>query len=58
MAKIKFGEIEIPLTNSDMSLDEAKNWLADAYPAVEDAEGFVAENGDYVFEKRAGRKGC
>ena len=54
--KIKFGDQELPLIG-DMSLDEAKNWAKEVLPGIADAEGHEDSDGNYVFTKRAGRKG-
>jgi len=54
--KIIFGEVELPL-NDSMSLAQAREWVAEVYPGIEDAEGTVSENGDYVFVKKVGEKG-
>ena len=54
--KIKFGDQELPLIG-DMSLDEAKNWAKEVLPGIADAEGHEDSEGNYVFTKRAGRKG-
>lgn len=40
------------------TLEEAQEALSDLYPAIADAEGKIDANGDYVFTKRAGTKGC
>ena len=54
--KIVFGDLELPM-NDHMSMSEAKEWAAEVYPSIEDAEGTVDETGNYVFVKRAGEKG-
>lgn len=54
--KIVFGDQELPLMG-DMSLSEAKDWASEVLPGIEDAEGYEDESGNYVFTKRAGRKG-
>ena len=56
MKKLIFGEYEFPVPEG-MTLEEAQDWAAEAYPAIEDAEGYEDSNGNYVFEKRAGTKG-
>ena len=57
MAKqIIYGEHKFPVPLG-MSLDEAQDWAAEAIPGIGDTEGHEADNGDYVFTKRAGRKG-
>lgn len=56
MAKLIFGDNEFPVP-AGMSLDEAQEWASDALPALAEAEGFVDEDGNYVFQKKAGTKG-
>lgn len=54
--KIVYGEQSLPLVG-DMTLEEAKEWAAQAIPGIADAEGYEDSDGNYVFAKRAGRKG-
>lgn len=56
MAKLKFGESSIDLPEG-LSMSEAKELAEQLLPGIADAEGHVDDNGDYVFTKRAGRKG-
>lgn len=56
MAKLIFGDNEFPVP-AGMSLKEAQEWASDALPALAEAEGFVDEDGNYVFQKKAGTKG-
>lgn len=44
--------------SADVTLEEAQELLAEVYPAIENAEGTVDAEGNYVFAKRAGTKGC
>lgn len=55
--KLIFGEHDFPVPG-DMSLDEAQEWASEALPAITDAEGYEDDNGDFVFTKKAGSKGC
>jgi hypothetical protein len=54
--KIVYGDQTLPLVG-DMTLEEAKDWAAQAIPGIADAEGYEDDEGNYVFQKRAGRKG-
>jgi len=56
MAKLIFGESSIELP-SGLSMSEAKELAEQLLPGISDAEGMVNDEGDYVFTKRAGRKG-
>lgn len=55
--KLIFGENEFPVPG-DMTLDEAQDWASEALPAIADAEGHEDGEGNYVFRKKAGTKGC
>ena len=56
MTKLIFGDNEFPVP-SDMTIDEAQEWASEALPAISDAEGYVDDEGNYVFRKKAGTKG-
>jgi len=56
MAKLIFGDSEFPVPEG-MTLSEAQEWAAEAIPAIEDAEGYIDEDGNFVFQKKAGTKG-
>lgn len=56
MKKILFDGQELPASD-EMTLTQAQEWAAAAFPAIEDAEGHVNDDGDLVFVKRAGTKG-
>lgn len=51
-----FGDVKIPLQDG-VSLAQAKEMAAAILPAIADAEGHEDEDGNFVFTKRAGRKG-
>lgn len=55
--KLIFGENSFPVPEN-MTLDMAQSWAADALPTIKEAEGYENEDGDFVFEKKAGSKGC
>lgn len=55
--KIIYGSFSVEIQNDDMTLDEAQEWAAEVEPGIADAEGHEDEDGNYVFTKRAGRKG-
>jgi len=54
--KVYFGNESFSIP-STMSMDEAQEWAADAFPAIAQAEGTEDADGNYVFEKKAGTKG-
>ena len=55
--RIIYGSDSIEVQNDDMTLEEAQEWAAEVFPGVADAEGHEDDDGNYVFTKRAGRKG-
>jgi hypothetical protein len=42
----------------DVTLEEAQELLGELNPAILTAEGTEDAQGDYVFTKKAGTKGC
>jgi hypothetical protein len=55
--KLIFGESKIDLPEG-LSMNEAKELAQNLLPGIADAEGHEDADGNYVFTKRAGRKGC
>lgn len=56
MKELIFGDHRFPVPG-DMTLAEAQDWASEALPAIADAEGVTDESGNYVFTKKAGKKG-
>lgn len=54
--KLIFGENKIDLP-AGTTLARAKELAAQILPGIADAEGHEDEDGNFVFTKRAGRKG-
>ena len=54
---IRFGNESLTVNQDDLTLEEAQELASEVFAGIADAEGHVAENGDFVFTKRAGRKG-
>jgi hypothetical protein len=44
--------------SDDLSMDEIQETFGDAIPGLETAEGHEDSDGNYVFTKKAGTKGC
>jgi hypothetical protein len=58
MAKnIVFGDQEYPVPPHVNSVEAARGFAALFLPGLQDAEGFVNEDGDFEFRKKAGTKG-
>ena len=54
--KLIFGENQINLP-AGTTLAQAKQLAAQVLPGIADAEGHEDDEGNFVFTKRAGRKG-
>ena len=58
MAKnIVFDGQEYPVPPSVTSVEQARGFAALFLPGLQDAEGFVNDEGDFEFRKKAGTKG-
>lgn len=58
MAKnLVFGETVVPVPVTVNSVEQARGFAAIFLPGLQDAEGFVNEDGDFEFRKKAGTKG-
>lgn len=55
--KIVFGEHSVPVPDSINSVDAARGFATPFMPGLSDAEGFINEDGDFEFRKKAGTKG-
>ena len=55
--KLIFEDSKIDLPEG-MTMSEAKNLAQTLLPGIADAEGHEDADGNFVFTKRAGRKGC
>lgn len=55
--KLIFEESSIDLPEG-MTMSQAKELAQTLLPGIADAEGHEDASGNYVFTKRAGRKGC
>ena len=53
-----FREIRFPVPAHITTLDQAKAVAMITTPQLGDAEGRVDNAGNFVFEKKAGTKGC
>lgn len=52
-----FGETTVPVPATVASVEAARGFAAIFLPGLQDAEGFVNEDGDFEFRKKAGNKG-
>lgn len=52
-----FGTIKFPLPLHVETVDQAKTVAQSMVPGLAEAEGYVADNGDFVFQKKVGTKG-
>jgi hypothetical protein len=55
--KLVFGDQQYPVPASVTSVEQARGFAALFLPGLQDAEGFVNEDGDFEFRKKAGTKG-
>jgi hypothetical protein len=57
MARLVFGETSVPVPAQVETVEQARGFAAAFLPGLSDAEGFVNEDGDFEFRKKAGTKG-
>jgi|688.fasta_scaffold387344_3 hypothetical protein len=55
--RIIFGETSVPVPDAVTSVEQARGFAAAFLPGLSDSEGFINEDGDYEFRKKAGTKG-
>lgn len=55
--KIIFGETSVPVPAQITNVDQARGFAAAFLPGLSDAEGFVNNDGNFEFRKKAGSKG-
>ena len=55
--KIIFGETEVAVPDVVTTVEQARGFAQHYIPGLSDAEGFVNEDGDFEFRKKAGTKG-
>ena len=53
-----FGSIRFPLPSHVETVDQAKTVAQAMVPGLSEAEGTVDSDGNFVFQKKAGTKGC
>ena len=55
--KIIFGEVTVPVPPQITSVEAARGFAHAFLPGLSDAEGFVNNEGNFEFRKKAGSKG-
>ena len=58
MAKYVIFENNKFQIEDDMTLDEVQDEMGAFIPGLANAEGYEDDDGDFVFSKKAGTKGC
>lgn len=53
-----FGDVRFPVPGHVQTLADAKAVAQTMVPGLSDAEGRIDGEGNFVFEKKAGTKGC
>jgi hypothetical protein len=54
---LKFGETSVPVPEQVQTVEQARGFAAAFLPGLSDAEGFINEEGNFEFRKKAGTKG-